>query len=302
MKFSRYLNLTVLLTGVFLLLLAYNFIAGAVAAENVLKGWAWSSNIGWVNFNCEDREVCGQSDYKVSINPSTGELSGYAWSSNIGWIKSDPAGAYPINPQKSAYMYWDEKEKSVKMDGWMRACNVFKSDCSGDLKPSAETGGWDGWIKTSGVVSPSDSGISPLPGSGNSSPDIENYGVYLEGNKLKGYAWGSEVVGWLSFSGNLYGVEALIDAPNCDFTADPSSIVLPQYSTLSWSCQHITGCSIDQGIGAVESSGQQKVRPKETTTYTLTCNGRLFDSDIFASWQATVNVSFKAKLKEILPR
>ena len=254
MNFSRYLNLTVLLTGVFLLLLAYNFIAGAVAAENVLKGWAWSFNTGWVNFNCEDREVCGQSDYKVSINPSTGELSGYAWSSNIGWIKSDPAGPYPINPQKSAYMYWDEKEESVKMDGW---------------------------IKTSGVAN-----------------DGKNYGVYLEGNKLKGYAWGSEVVGWLSF----YDVEALIDAPNCDFTADPSSIVLPQYSTLSWSCQHTTGCSIDQGIGAVESSGQQKVRPKETTTYTLTCNGRLFDSDIFASWQATVNVSFKAKLKEILPR
>ena len=286
MKFSRYLNLTVLLTGVFLLLLAYNFIAGAVAAENVLKGWAWSSNIGWVNFNCEDQEVCGQSDYKVSINPSTGEpstgeLSGYAWSSSIGWIKSDPAGAYPINPQKSAYMYWDEKEKSVKMDGWMRACNVFKSDCSGDLKPSAETGGWDGWIKTSGVAN-----------------DGENYGVYLEGNKLKGYAWGSEVVGWLSF----YDVEALIDAPNCDFTADPSSIVLPQYSTLSWSCQHTIDCSIDQGIGNVESSGAKDVRPKETTTYTLTCNGRLFDSDIFASWQATVNVSFKAKLKEILPR
>ncbi len=87
--------------------------------------------------------------------------------------------------------------------------------------------------------------------------------------------------------------------PRCSFSADPSSIILPQSSTLSWSCSYADSCEIDQGIGPVSKiSGTQEVRPSQTTTYTLTCEG--FDGP--KSWQATVNVGFTPRLREVIPR
>ena len=82
------------------------------------------------------------------------------------------------------------------------------------------------------------------------------------------------------------------------FAADPTSIILPQTSTLSWSCSYADICSIDQGVGSVNPiSGSQQVRPSATTTYTLTCNG----SDGERTWQSTVNVGFTPRVREVAP-
>ena len=92
---------------------------------------------------------------------------------------------------------------------------------------------------------------------------------------------------------------ALPKVPQCTFTANPASILLPQSSTLSWSCQYADSCSIDQGIGSVSSvSGAKNVTPTQTTTYTLTCSGL----DGSRSYQATVNVGFTPRLREVIPR
>ena len=92
---------------------------------------------------------------------------------------------------------------------------------------------------------------------------------------------------------------ALPKVPQCTFTANPASILLPQSSTLSWSCQYADSCSIDQGIGSVSSvSGAKNVTPTQTTTYTLTCSGL----DGSRSYQATVNVGFIPRIREIIPR
>jgi len=91
----------------------------------------------------------------------------------------------------------------------------------------------------------------------------------------------------------------IIQVPRCVFTANPTTIILPQYSTLSWSCQYANTCSIDQGIGLVNNvSGTKNVRPTKTTTYTLTCR----TPDGSRSYQATVNVGFIPKLREVMPR
>jgi len=45
--------------------------------------YAWSENIGWVNFVCDN---CN-----VSITDSA--ITGYAWSANYGWINLDPSGS-----------------------------------------------------------------------------------------------------------------------------------------------------------------------------------------------------------------
>ena len=55
-------------------------------------------------------------------------------------------------------------------------------------------------------------------------------------------------------------VSALIwQYPRCSFSADPSSIILPQSSTLSWSCSYASSCSIDQRVGSVNDVGSQEV-------------------------------------------
>lgn len=57
------------------------------------------------------------------------------------------------------------------------------------------------------------------------------------------------------------------------FTAEPSTIQPGQSSTLSWSITGATDMSIDQGVGAIQSSGQRQVFPRNSTTYTLTARG-----------------------------
>jgi hypothetical protein len=54
------------------------------------------------------------------------------------------------------------------------------------------------------------------------------------------------------------------------FTADPSSIVAGQTTTLSWNVKGATTISIDQGIGTVPASGTHSVSPTKSTTYTMT--------------------------------
>lgn len=57
------------------------------------------------------------------------------------------------------------------------------------------------------------------------------------------------------------------------FTAEPSTVEAGQSSTLRWSITGATDMSIDQGVGAVQSSGQRQVFPRSSTTYTLTAKG-----------------------------
>jgi hypothetical protein len=96
----------------------------------------------------------------------------------------------------------------------------------------------------------------------------------------------------------------VVEVPQCVFTADPATIpVLPATSTLSWDCTHTIGgggnpCTIDQGIGSVAAVGSLTVRPSQTTTYTLICEG----PDGSKSFTTSVGIGFVPKLREVLPR
>jgi hypothetical protein len=90
----------------------------------------------------------------------------------------------------------------------------------------------------------------------------------------------------------------VIQVPQGTFAPNPGSIILPETSTLTWSLQFADSCVIDHGIGAVNPvSGNHEVRPQQTTTYTLTCQG----TDGSRSFPATVKV-FSPSRREILPR
>lgn len=64
-----------------------------------------------------------------------------------------------------------------------------------------------------------------------------------------------------------------VDANITSFAASPTSITTGQSSTLSWSVAAGTGCSINQSVGGVATSGTRAVSPTITTTYALTCSG-----------------------------
>src|SRR4030043_1784565 len=62
-------------------------------------------------------------------------------------------------------------------------------------------------------------------------------------------------------------------APTVQISADPVSIQYGASSTLSWRSTNATSCSIDHGIGTVNTSGSTTVSPTTTTTYTITATG-----------------------------
>jgi peptidoglycan-associated lipoprotein len=57
------------------------------------------------------------------------------------------------------------------------------------------------------------------------------------------------------------------------FTAEPSTIVKGESSTLRWSVSNATSVMIDGGIGAVQASGSRQISPTENTTYRMAATG-----------------------------
>jgi len=126
-------------------------------ASHNISGWAWSENIGWVSFSCEncdsdsngyvDSGACGGDnsstfsiDYGVDMDINSGVLSGYAWSENIGWVSFNysETGAPPGSPDYSSSGYIARTSTSTfEASGWARALAAS----------STYSGGWKGWIK-----------------------------------------------------------------------------------------------------------------------------------------------------------
>lgn len=58
------------------------------------------------------------------------------------------------------------------------------------------------------------------------------------------------------------------------FSAEPTTIQRGQSATLRWEVSgNVTGVSIDNAIGTVQNSGNRRVFPTDSTTYTLTATG-----------------------------
>lgn len=183
-------------------LLTLALVATAQAPDNNfhLSGYAWSSNIGWVSVD------------GVTISKSTGNFAGYGWSSNIGWVNFDPAGTPPAAPATPANIAVSNGviADGTPVTGWIRACSVFASGCTGALKSVDVRGGWDGWIKMSG------------------SPAYAVTKVSTGGqDKLSGFAWGDLVVGWLNFNNVTIGATAVPTGPTVSCDVNPTAVTAP---------------------------------------------------------------------------
>lgn len=178
------------------------------AGQNV-SGFAWSQTIGWISFNCLDssgasspqQNTCATTDYGVNVDMSTGNFSGFAWSSSIGYINFNPT---PDGVACTASPCARLDSATNNVSGWARACDVLAAaDCTGTtVKSSPVLGGWDGWIKLSDSTWTNPANYGYLGQSGVVYDSGGHHGVYLDpaSSKLKGFAWGGLVIGWVDFA------------------------------------------------------------------------------------------------------
>lgn len=155
--------------------------------DNV-SGWAWSSNVGWISFN-DTNGGSGGGNYGVTADTGPGpikNLSGYAWSPNVGWISFN-VGHVSGCPGTTGNIVCAPKMNLMtgEVSGWARVCaGTVNGDCTG----VSRTDGWDGWISLRGT--------NP------------NYGVMTTLTSpydWSGWAWGGEVMGWISLRGSVSG-------------------------------------------------------------------------------------------------
>ena len=76
--------------------------------------------------------------------------------------------------------------------------------------------------------------------------------------------------------------------PSVSLSAEPSSIERGKSATLKWSSQNTTSASLNQGIGAVPTSGSREVFPTQSTTYEIAVTGA--GGEATASARVTVRV------------
>lgn len=200
-----------------------------------LKGYGWSDNIGWVSFSSTN-ESPATAPYGVSV-ASDGALSGYAWSDNIGWVSFNENSGCPIEPCQPKFL-------GSNLTGWAKAL-------------SADNKGWDGWISLSTQTG------EPIA-----------YGPILSGNTISGFAWGSDVVGWIDFSKVIKDSPF---APSCG-TANGQTFSLPP--TNPNLCGVGTASSVSVGAGytwtcsdggtSVSCSANRTVTPPPTCSPVIT--------------------------------
>ncbi len=235
------------------------FFGYGLAQAELARGYGWSETIGWIKFSGPN--------YGVVIDGVSSELSGYAWSENIGWIKFGDLSGFPGAPSHSARL----DSTTGKITGWARACAGAEDEdnCSGG--PHANAGGWDGWIKFSGALFSTEKVNDPLAGC-----------------SFSGWAWGSDVVGWIKSTCIAGEPEPDDDLKfgdiTCSFFANPNQIIFPRRtSTLVWSCNNADTCTISEVGGVDQVSGSVAVDVPATKSFTLSCSnagGKTFTSSV----------------------
>jgi hypothetical protein len=168
---------------VVVVLVGGQFVAHGQDTSASMSGWNWSSNIGWGSASSTQSGADGGGPYGLQV-VNSGNITGYIWTSNIGWIKFGGLAGQSVGGMTTSDA--NVNITTGVVTGWARACGGTASgNCS---SMASRTDGWDGWIELSGA-----NHLSSSAGGG----------VFLSTSTkaFSGYAWGSDVVGWMDFSG-----------------------------------------------------------------------------------------------------
>ncbi len=215
------------------------FSVNAALTFDHLGGYAWSDTIGWVSMSCKTggptgNDICASNNYEVVINQTTKVLSGHAWSDNIGWVSFNSAD---VSGCPSAPC-------TPTLTG--TGLSGFAKALSGG---TAESGGWDGYIDLSSV------GLNGVTG-------------------FSGYAWGSDVIGWLDMSGVVY----VYPSATVTLNAIPNHVSYGKKSVVYSTTTNATACDINGNPPWPNNPGLLPASTDTedlivTTNYALTCVG-----------------------------
>lgn len=168
--------LSLILVGGFIILYSFYMSPATTEASHLAPAfdWAWSSNVGWISFNCNNSgigDTCGTSLYRVytnDVSPTEAQLRGYAWSSNVGWITFEPSELENCPAGRC-----DARITGTELIGWAKVLS---------------TGEW---------ISFNCANMGPC-----GTPANADYKVSYDSatGNLSGWAWSSGVMGWVAFS------------------------------------------------------------------------------------------------------
>lgn len=230
-----------------LFLLAYFYVytpAYVESADTSLSGYAWSENIGWIAFSCEDTDC--EPYYGVTVSESTGNLSGYAWSEHVGWIEFGDSSGCPAGSCAAKLTELDNGD--WELTGWARALGYVDT----------QAGGWDGWVslhcENSGSCTDADYAVRFNP-NGSSKSAVSSAGSF---------AWGDMNQGWVNFSQvSVVGQCDYEVQYTCDSTivrATTTNLFCDQSTSAqdcalqNKACQRVTGKCVDQYEGTITAT------------------------------------------------
>ncbi len=275
------------------------------AAPFQVTGYAWSENIGWIQFN--------GATHNVQIDASK-NMSGFAWSENIGWVQFGGLSGCPAGACNARVIADPGGGPGYELAGWARA--LAYSD--------PQAGGWDGWISLNCINS--------------SSCNTSDYATRISssGNvdTTNSFGWGDMVIGWTDFGSHMQisglcpggttyqclntttseattadiwcggqttvvtdcslaseicGVSGQcepVTAPTVvAFTVQPLVIRKGGSVTVAWDVIGATSCTVatngtSVSTGPVQSSVTVNNIQANQTTVSLTCDGTLLDSEV----------------------
>jgi len=141
----------------------------AVAEDNDnVSGFAWSENIGWISLNCRNQELGEPRCSDSNYGINIEDTGDFS-----GYAWSENIGWINFAPSGP---YPQNPQNSVKVD-------TIDGTLSGWARALSYGSGWDGWIK------------------------IYSASVNTTTGVFTGWAWGSDVVGWIRLDGGDYEVE-----------------------------------------------------------------------------------------------
>lgn len=209
--------------------------------------------MGWLSLNCISGGNCGTADYGVNIDPD-GYIRGYAWSSNYGWVRFGglPATDFPTGGgtvADNAKVNWAAPDPKP-ITGWARFCSASANPdtCTGFV-PNLRNGGWDGKISLSGsaptyglflnsatgTLTGYAWGGNCVGGDAGTDGDCQDAGEELIN------------VGWIDFSDVIY---TPVVSPTVTLSVTPGAILAGSTTTLNW-----TGLNIEAGPNACMATG-----------------------------------------------
>lgn len=278
-----------------------------------IRGFAWmgveinnpgnpEGGGGWLKFNCAPEDCSTDWGVRVEMDPASsqyGMLSGQAWSINYGWLSFDPTvveSCWLANPSETL----NSTAKAMLGSGSTKSPILgWGKFVAGD---DNLTDNWDGCVSFNGI----------------------EYGVFVDNTTgaLEGWAWGDEIVGWISFQtpecpecDTTIVQTALVDI---DFWADSTNVPVGGGTRLKWAAQNtplnfVSACTqygntsnyshwrsnapfwAFANVGNISVNagnlpdGQHNINNiNETTTYSLTCKDR--DGNTLPTKYVTINV------------